>query len=268
MDHLRSALEDARVRRDTQRQRLLAGGDSVRRAFSTHVDELERLLHARAMAFHFQPIVDPRTRAVTAYEALCRIAHPVFENPTVLFDAAIQSGNIWRLGRLIREVVLGQVPSLPPDTLLFVNVHPAEVDDPTFIEVGKELGVRAPRVVFEITERGAISDLRRFRDQIEQLKAFGYRIAIDDLGAGYASLNSVALLNPDFIKIDMAMVRDIDTSPRRASLVRRLVDYANDQQIQVIAEGVETEAEAEAIAALGCHRAQGFYFGRPTPQPA
>jgi diguanylate cyclase (GGDEF)-like protein len=266
-EHLASALKDARVQRDTHRQRLLAGGDSIRRAFSSRVDELEQLLDARAMAFHFQPIVEPKSRVVFAYEALCRIAHPVFQNPTVLFDAAIQSGNIWRLGRLIREVVLGQVPSLPDDTMLFVNVHPAEVEDPTFIEVGKALEIRAPRVVFEITERGAISDLRRFRTEIERLKAFGYRIAIDDLGAGYASLNSVALLNPDFIKIDMAMVREIDASPQRASLVRRLVDYANDQGIRVIAEGVETEAEARTIAELGCHLAQGYYFGRPGPQP-
>jgi EAL domain-containing protein (putative c-di-GMP-specific phosphodiesterase class I) len=146
---------------------------------------------------------------------------------------------------------------------MFLNLHPAEVADP---ELEQSIDPRlAGRVVLELTERGAIGDLGRFRERLDLLRHRGCKLAIDDLGAGYASLNAVALLDPDFLKIDMAIIRGIDESLARSRLVRRVVEFANDQGIQVIAEGVETPAEAEVVEELGCHLLQGYLFGKPGP---
>ena len=89
--------------------------------------------------------------------------------------------------------------------------------------------------------------------------------AIDDLGAGYASLNSVALIGPEYIKVDMMLIRDIDTTPRKRSLVQSLVQFANSAKIQIIAEGIETQAEADTATEIGCQLLQGYFFGRPAP---
>jgi len=121
----------------------------------------------------------------------------------------------------------------------------------------------ADRIVFEITERVRISGLEALRFKIKSLRRLGFRFAIDDLGAGYASLNAVALLEPDFIKIDGVIIRGMTRASPRAKLVRRIVEFANDADIRVIAESVETAAEAEFAHELGCHYLQGYYLGRP-----
>ena len=261
--HLEAAIDDGLARKDVTRQLLLRGGTAMTGAYTQHVERLEKLITDEALHFAYQPIVHTATRLPFAEEALCRAEDPLFRNPTVLFDAAIQRGAIWRLGRLVRAIAPRVLAQLPPDRLLFVNLHPAEVSDP---ELERSVDpLLASRIVFELTERGAIGDFDRFREQIDKLRALGFRIALDDLGAGYASLNAVALLEPDFLKIDMAIVRGIEESLSRTRLVRRIVEFADDQGIRVIAEGVETEAEAETVQSLGCHLMQGYLFGRPRP---
>ncbi|MFN7971438.1 MAG: EAL domain-containing protein [Acidobacteriota bacterium] len=121
------------------------------------------------------------------------------------------------------------------------------------------------RVVFEITERAAIEDFDRFRASIAPLRNLGYRIAVDDLGSGYAGLNSIANIEPDFIKFDMTLIREIDQNPLRQNLIRTFVKFAESIPSQVIAEGVETESEKACLEDLGCHFLQGYYFARPGP---
>ena len=160
------------------------------------------------------------------------------------------------------EIAVARLPTLDPSCSLFLNLHPAELDDPELL-TGALDRVPADRVVFEITERAAIPDFRRFRETTSALSARGFRLAVDDLGAGYASLSSVALLEPDFIKLDMSMVRGIHRSRHKALLVKRMVEFANDVGIALVAEGVETAEEAAAVSELGCHLAQGYFFGPP-----
>ncbi len=259
--HIAAAIEDGLTRKDMSRQVILRGGGTITGVYAAHLERLERLIEARAIEFVYQPIVTAGAHEVFAQEALCRATDPLFRDPSVLFDAALQRGAIWRLGRLVREIAPRPLASLPPGQSLFVNLHPAEVADPELEQSADPTIAR--RVVFELTERGAIGDLARFRERIDWLRGIGYRIAIDDLGAGYASLNAVALLEPDFLKIDMTIVRGIEESLSRSRLVRRIIDFANDEGIQVIAEGVENEAEASTVEALGCHLLQGYYFGKP-----
>ena len=259
-EHLTSAIDDALARREQDRQRVLMKSDSVQRLFASRLSELEALIANREFEFAYQPIVNPRSGAIFAHEALCRAVHPIFCNALVLFDAAVQSGNLWALGRVTRELAVRNFGPLSAEDKIFVNLHPGEIEDP---ELLGDATTRGDRIIFEITERAAIPDFKRFRETAKLLSRRGFQFAIDDLGAGYSSLNAVALLAPEFIKIDMTMVRSIHTAPRRQQLIRRMVDFANDIGIRLIAEGVETEVEANVIAELGCHLAQGYYYGRP-----
>jgi diguanylate cyclase (GGDEF)-like protein len=261
-ERLVEAIRHALVRREVDRQRLYLASEDVQRLFSSRLVELDQLIERRALRFAYQPIVTPATGEVRGYEALCRADHPVFQDASVLFEAALHSGNLWRVGRLCREIAVARLPSLDPSCSLFLNLHPAELDDPELL-AGALDRVQADRVVFEITERAAIPDFRRFRETTSALSARGFRLAVDDLGAGYASLSSVALLEPDFIKLDMSMVRGIHRSRHKALLVKRMVEFANDVGIALVAEGVETAEEAAAVSELGCHLAQGYFFGPP-----
>jgi diguanylate cyclase (GGDEF)-like protein len=260
--HILDAIDSGLARRDLDRQRTLLATDGLRRAYTARVRELDELIERRQLAIAFQPIVDARTGELRAYEALARARHPVFGDATVLFEAAVRSGNLWRLGRLCREVALATRPDTARGEKLFLNLHPGEIDDPELARWGASMG-GPEQVIFEITERAAIPDFRRFRSNARALSEAGFQFAIDDLGAGYASLNAIALLEPAYIKIDMAMIRDIDTSIAKQRLVGRMAQFAEDMGIQIVAEGVESADEARTVADLGCHLAQGFYYGRP-----
>ncbi|MCP4444959.1 MAG: EAL domain-containing protein [Myxococcales bacterium] len=261
IEDIGSAIDDALARRSQDNQKLMLCTDSVRSLYATRLLELEELIANRALEFAYQPIIRPATGEVFAYEALCRAKHPIFRNPQVLFDAAAQSGVLWELGRAVREVSVKALDSLPSHIKLFMNLHPSEVEDPELAKFRD--GDIAKRIVFEITERASIPNYDGFSRILSGLSKNGYQFAIDDLGGGYAGLNAVALLSPDFIKIDMAMVRGIDTAPHRARLIQRIVDFANDVEIMLVAEGIETKEEAETIESLGCHLVQGYYYGRP-----
>jgi len=114
-----------------------------------------------------------------------------------------------------------------------------------------------------IVSCGQRSGIRGLRDRVERLRTLGFRIAIDDLGAGYAGRSSCAALEPDVVKADMSLVRGIETSPTRQKLMRAIVALSNDLGVQLIAEGVETAGEHHYVAALGAHAVQGYFFARP-----
>lgn len=266
-DHLGPAVADGMVRRELRRETLLRSGRQRLSEFDRRLGELEEILEHRQVHFAYQPIVDARSHACRAYEALCRVDHELFSNPAVLFDASVLSGNVLRLGRIVRERAMLPLGRLLPSQSLFVNLHPTELDDPEFL-LSETGGAGSSQVVFEITERASIPDFERVRRVLNTLRGRGYRFAIDDLGAGYASLNSIAHLGAEFIKIDMALVRGVDQSERKSNLIRSMVEFAHRDGIEVIAEGVETAEEAAAVTALGCDMLQGYYFGRPLPFPA
>src|SRR5690606_2747986 len=146
------------------------------------------------------------------------------------------------------------------DALLFVNLHPEDLLDDGLYQAGEELSGAARPVVLEITERSPLDHIPDLRARILALKRPGYRIALDDMGGGYAWLSSFAVLQPDFVKIDLSLVRDIDHDPIKQTLTRTLVGLARELNIEVIAEGVETEAEHRCLARLGLELLQGYYF--------
>lgn len=209
----------------------------------------------------YQPIVHADDAALYAYEALARTRTGVFPHPGVLLEAAEQLTRLDELGRTIRRLVASA--AAPPERLLFVNLHPRDLIDADLVEPESPLSRIASRVVLEITERAALSEVRDLERRIAALRELGFRIAIDDLGAGYAGLSSLAELEADIVKLDMSLVRGIEGDHRRQRLVRSLVDGCHGAGALVVAEGVETPAERDVVVGLGCDLLQGYLFGKP-----
>jgi EAL domain-containing protein (putative c-di-GMP-specific phosphodiesterase class I) len=201
---------------------------------------------------------------VFGYEALVRSGEPKLGNPGDLFDVAGRLGRLHDLGRRIRTKIAEASDRFPADGLIFVNVHPEELRDFDLYHAEAPLSRIARRVVLEVTERSTLGGIDGLRAKLSKLRALGFRIALDDLGAGYSGLSSFTLLEPDVVKIDMSLVRDIDTSSRKRSIVRSLLDLAaRDLNALVICEGVETPGERDALLDLGADLLQGYLFGRP-----
>jgi EAL domain-containing protein (putative c-di-GMP-specific phosphodiesterase class I)/CheY-like chemotaxis protein len=222
----------------------------------------ERALAELWMAF--QPIVKCPGPIVYGYEALMRSNEPVLNRPDLLLQAAERLGRVHELGRKVRRLVAEAVPHTPPDSLVFANLHSVDLNDEDLVAPHAALSAHADRVVLEITERSSLDRVPDVRSRIAALRNMGFRIAIDDLGAGYAGLSSFGQLEPDIVKLDMSLVRGIDASPRKRSIVRSMIEVCTDELgTEVVCEGVETQAEHDALAELGAKLFQGYLFGRP-----
>jgi EAL domain-containing protein (putative c-di-GMP-specific phosphodiesterase class I) len=223
----------------------------------------------------YQPIVDWSAKSITGYEALVRTAEPTIPHPGALFDAAERLDRVGELSRAIRE----EAP-VPFDRftatgasdanlrsvgspLMFFNLHVRDLNDETLYDPTSSLAQMAPQVVLEITERSSLSEVKDVRGRVGRLRELGFRIAVDDLGAGYAGLTSFAQLEPDVVKLDMALVRDVHRTPTKQKLARSMLALCSDMGLEVVAEGIECAEERDVLFDLGCHLFQGFYFAKP-----
>jgi EAL domain-containing protein (putative c-di-GMP-specific phosphodiesterase class I)/ActR/RegA family two-component response regulator len=213
----------------------------------------------------FQPIVRCGKREVFGYEALLRTNEPTLPHPGAVLDAAERLGKRKELGRAIRDAAAHAFASAPADALLFVNLHPHDILDDALANPDAPLTKIASRVVLEITERAAMHEVSDARDRVAALRNIGFRIAIDDLGAGYAGLTAFAQLEPEVVKLDMSLVRDVHQQPTKRKLIRSMAELCREMDRIVIAEGIETRSERDALADLGCDLMQGFLFARPGP---
>jgi EAL domain-containing protein (putative c-di-GMP-specific phosphodiesterase class I) len=211
----------------------------------------------------FQPIACWSEKRVDAYEALVRTDEPSLARPDHFFNAAEQLHRVQELGRRIRRAVADAALHAPPDAHLFVNLHASDLQDDELYDASAPLAPLAPRIVFEITERASLEKIKDMPERMAALRARGYRIAVDDLGAGYAGLSSLANLQPEVVKLDMSLVRDVDQQPIKQRLVASLQTLGGPLGIRVIAEGVETVAERETLVNIGCDLFQGYLFARP-----
>jgi EAL domain-containing protein (putative c-di-GMP-specific phosphodiesterase class I) len=210
----------------------------------------------------FQPVVSWSRKCPIAYEALLRSGNAVLTNPGAVLGAAEELGRLNDVGRAVRECVARVVADAPvPD--IFVNLHSQDLMDENLYDAKAPLSLAASRIVLEITERASLEDVSDVADRIRLLRGLGYRIAIDDLGAGYAGLSSFSLLHPDMVKIDMSLVRGIETSTPKQRLVASMTTLCLDMGMSVICEGVETASERDVITGLGCDLLQGYLFARP-----
>ena len=211
----------------------------------------------------FQPIVAWRQRRVFGYEALLRSDEPLMRNPADILDAAERLGRLHDLGQLVRARVAAAAAKAPEGTKLFVNLHSADLNDEELFSPDAPLSKMASRVVLEVTERASLYGVKNVTACVDKLKALGFQIAIDDLGAGYAGLASFTQLEPEIAKLDMSLVRGVDADARRQSIVRSMKTLCEDLRMLVIAEGVETVAERDTLAELGCDLLQGYLFAKP-----
>ena len=223
----------------------------------------ERALASFGMAF--QPIVSLSTRSVLGYEALLRSREPSLPGPEDVVVAAEQLGATQRLGRATRAFAARRRPLMSQDWLLFLNLHPSDLLDPELTEPTSPLVSMASHVVLEITERAPLVRLEEVRTRAAELRSLGFRIAVDDLGAGYAGLASFAVLDPDIVKVDMNLIRGIESSPVKRRLVSSVAALCREMDMLLVAEGVETSVERDILSDMGCDFFQGFLFARPAP---
>ncbi|CAB1127836.1 protein of unknown function [Candidatus Hydrogenisulfobacillus filiaventi] len=224
----------------------------------------------------FQPIVDLSTQTVVGYEALSRPRGPGGRPLDVetLFRAAAEQGRLEWLDRLaFANVVTAAAARFRSDALLFINILPANLEDRTWIWGQLErLAPYVPlrHVVLEIAERDTERNPHQWQRLLAPFRNLGVRIGIDDLGRGYAGLARTVTVAPEWLKLDMELIRNVDQEPAKAAMAAGILEFARrlGQHSAVIAEGVERLAEARTLAELGIRYAQGFLWARPAPEPA
>jgi blue light- and temperature-responsive anti-repressor len=217
------------------------------------------------ISFAFQPIVDIDSHQVFAYEALVR--GPSNESAAAVF-AALEPSQLHVFDRTARIQAIALAASLGLDAGLSLNFLPQALDSlpdaiSSTIDAARKAGLSERRIFLEVTEGELIRDLVRFSTTINQYRASGIHLVIDDFGAGYSGLNLLADFQPDVIKIDMHLVRDIDGNGPRQAIVRAVIQACDDLGIEVIAEGIETEPEYRWFKRAGVRLFQGYLFGRP-----
>jgi EAL domain-containing protein (putative c-di-GMP-specific phosphodiesterase class I) len=216
-----------------------------------------------AFSLEYQPIYLLSNRAVLGLECLFRLPQNApFIGNEIFFAFAEKTEYITRIENRIWERAHAEWESRP-ETLLFFNTTPTSL-----MESDVFLDGRGRRVVLEITERVKIPDWVTFKARLARLHERGLKIAIDDVGAGYGSLQAVLELQPDYIKIDASLIRGIESHPIKRSLIASLVDAAQKMGSAIIAECIETQAELESLVALGVPLGQGFYLKRPAAYEA
>jgi EAL domain-containing protein (putative c-di-GMP-specific phosphodiesterase class I) len=223
----------------------------------------ERALGTLWMAY--QPIVWGATRTLFGYEALLRSNEPTLPNAGALLDTAERLGRQTELARAVRANAAESMARDADRGVLFVNLHPMDLADDMLSSPEAPLTAIADRVVLEITERASLESVPQVRERVALLRTLGFRIAIDDLGAGYAGLTSFAHLEPEIVKLDMSLVRNVQSSPTKRRLIGSMIGLCKDMRILVVGEGVETTDERDALVDLGCDLLQGFLLSRPGP---
>jgi EAL domain-containing protein (putative c-di-GMP-specific phosphodiesterase class I) len=225
------------------------------------VDVLER----RAVEVHVQPVVDLGTGRVVAHEALSRFPGRD-EGPAMLFSDAAAVGLGVELELLAARSALEVADRLPAGLRLAVNLSPEALLAPEVCQTLVEAARRTALTV-EITEHSPIEDYPAVLRVLEPLRQAGIRLSIDDAGAGYASLRHILRLRPDTIKLDIALVSQVDQDPARQAMTAAMVAFAAETGATLVAEGIETPAERDALLARGVRYGQGHLLGRPAPVP-
>lgn len=233
------------------------------------------LIDANGFEIHFQPIYSAKGGDVYGYEALSRIKNRDGTDISSVFRQAKMERLISSLDVLCRENALKQASNMGlhlKDTFLFLNVCPETIMDPAHREgitdeFAEEYGISKDKIILEITEESAINNYHSFKNAMIYYRERGYKIAIDDFGAGYGGLKMLSIIEPDFVKIDRHFVQGIDKSEINVILVDAIVSVCHRLGIKVIAEGIEREEECLCILRSGIELLQGYYLHMPAAIP-
>ncbi|MCU1455667.1 MAG: hypothetical protein JWN46_3813 [Acidimicrobiales bacterium] len=242
----------------TEQDRRRADDLDVRRA------RVEQVLRAAPLPMVFQPIVDLRTGAVAGVEALARIPDEPLRAPNEWFEEAGTVDLQVELELAAIQAAVAQMRELRPNAFMSVNASPATATRPQLASI---LAVHGSRIVLELTEQERVDDYPTLIAALDDLRALGVRIAVDDAGAGYAGLQHLLRLRPEIIKLDLELTRDLHNDPARRALAAALVMFAGEIDALIVAEGIECAGELHALRTLGVPWGQGFLLAKPGPLP-
>ena len=222
----------------------------------------------------YEPIVSASSLTVYGYEALARGPEGTeYGSAGALFGAAAEHGLLYELDSLCRSAALEGASAFPSGTKLFMNIRPTAIHDPRFqpsalIRTLEKSGLGPADVVFEVSEQESIQNYDVFREARDKYGQLGFQFALDDTGAGYASLEAAMELSPEFIKVDRAFIQGIDEDPGRQAMVRGFQQVARSVGARLIGEGLDRLEELQKLAELGIEFGQGWLFGKATPMRA
>lgn len=224
-------------------------------------ERVRRALAERAFRIVYQPIVDLEDGRAVAVEALSRFTSEPYGPPDTWFADAWRVGLGAELELAAFEAALGGMDRIPTACRVAINLSPSVITHPDLLE--RVVAAGASRVVIELTEHVAVHDYDRVRSAVATLRGSGAKLAVDDMGAGFASFRHIVKLAPDIIKLDRELVHDIDVDPVRRSVAAAMVNFADDVGSDIVAEGIETPGELEAVRALRIRYGQGMLIGAP-----
>jgi FOG: EAL domain len=238
-------------------------------------EALDYIINNKQIKTVFQPIISLRDGSILGHEALSRITcESEIENPEMLFTIAEEYNRLWDLELLCRTTALEAAYKfmIPPySKKLFINVNPNIMHYETFKKgftksFLSQYKIIPQNVIFEITERNVINDMAIFKSTINHYKGQDYQIAIDDAGAGYSGLNLISEVNPNYIKLDMKLIRDVDSDRVKFAIVKGMVEFSKVSNVFLIAEGIETYEELNTLVNLGVQYGQGYLLQKPDPE--
>ncbi len=244
---------------------------------SEHLQELDYIIQHQAIKTVFQPILSLQDGSILGHEALSRINAPIaisISNTEALFQLATEYNKVWDLETLCRTRALETAflfMKPPYKKKLFLNVNPNIMYDPKFKngftrDFLKQYDITPDNIIFEVTERNVIQDMNGFITTVNHYRNQDYCIAIDDAGAGYCGLNLINDIRPEYIKLDMQLVRDINSDNYKYTLVKGLQGLSEIANVHLIAEGIETKEELTTLIELGIEYGQGYYLQKPAEE--
>jgi EAL domain-containing protein (putative c-di-GMP-specific phosphodiesterase class I) len=252
------------------RQAIAMAEKRVKSEFNGMIYSIKKIVSQKDIKLLAQPIIDVTTKEIRAWEMLTRgPTGTVLENPLPLFSVARQTGMLYELEMIVIEKVLEQIKATKCRQDIFVNCTPLTLGNIRFTRDLKRLmqqfkGISPKQITIEVTENDSIEGLKNFIYNIKMLRLMGFRIAIDDTGAGYSSLSTISEIMPDIIKIDRSVIQNIDKNSVKESMLKGLMLVAREAGSLVVAEGIENEEEASVLTRNNVDLAQGYFYARPT----
>lgn len=236
---------------------------------------LTEIMDEKRLTTHFQPIVANDNEHIFGYECLLRAYNRNREllSPAEVFGAATSTELLYHLDREARLTAIDNAHQHKIKDKIFINFNPNSIYDPVFClrttcAKVQEVDIANEQIVFEVVESEEIDDNQHLTNIIDYYRQEGFRVALDDLGSGFNSLKLINTIRPDFIKLDMELIRNIDSNDYKKVVVENLINIAHKLDIATIGEGIETQQERDVLSQLGTDYLQGFYFGKPQAKPA
>jgi EAL domain-containing protein (putative c-di-GMP-specific phosphodiesterase class I) len=226
---------------------------------------VREVLRAGTIGMAFQPIVHLRNGTTVGVEALARFPQKASRSPDRWFAEAAEIGLRLELELASARAALAHLERVPEAMYLSINLSPETLTSAEFMRLVADTAMQ--RVVVELSEQIPVSDYDLLNQALGQLRARGGRLAIDDAGAGFASLQHILRLSPDIIKLDMTLTKGVDSDQARRALASALTSFASEIGADIVAEGVETQSEVDALRSLGVTYGQGFFLGYPGWSP-